>query len=520
MTAHVNTSGTWRTLSGISVKVSGTWRTVSDGYVKVSGTWRPFFGGGTAPGQVTGLTATNFPSGRAYNNGRIYLAWSAPASDGGSPITGYFIERSTNGISFSTLVSNTGNTTLNYDDTGLSSAQIYYYRVSAINAIGTGTASASASATATTVPQTPTISSATRVSNTQVSLSFSAANGGSSITSLSISSSPSISLSYSGTTSPITVSGTFVQGTSYTFTMSATNANGTSGTSSPSTGVTPYPGTGPSAPQSLSRTTGNGLSKTFTWTAPASNGGSAIQYYEYSVNGGASYVTTSSSTSQSYPYSVAGSNTFHVRAVNLTGPGTAASLSFTLPNISSGPSASSVTSSSATISWSSSFQSSYSLSVPGAPGTPFTGSTGTSVNLTGLSATTTYTPTLTITSSSSDTHAVTGSSFTTSGGVVPPSGVSVTLNSYGMFGTDIFYPGDNIVATTTASGTTPFTYSYAWEKSAFFSPSGWTSVGGNSDTLVTDASYDGRYVRCTVTVSNAGGSASGTSGNYFISSAI
>lgn len=237
MTAHVKVSGTWRTLTNLYVKVSGTWRNVVDGSVKVSGTWRTFFGGVTAPGQVTGLTATDFGTSRSYNSGRIDLLWAAP-SDGGSPITGYFIERSLNGVTYSTLVSNTGTTSTTYTDTGLTSAQIYYYRVSAINAVGTGTASSAASATATTVPQTPTVS-ASVVSSTQVSLSFSGATGGKALSSLTITSSPSISLSYSGTSSPITVTGSYAVNQAYTFTMSATNANGTSGTSAASNSVTP-----------------------------------------------------------------------------------------------------------------------------------------------------------------------------------------------------------------------------------------------------------------------------------------
>jgi hypothetical protein len=238
MPAHVKASATWRTLTNLYVRVSGSWRNVTEGYVKVSGAWRQFFGSATAPGQVTGLTATDFGTGRSFNNGRIDLSWTAP-SDGGSAITGYFIEYSINGVTYFTLVSNTGTTSTTYTDIGLTSGQIYYYRVSAINAIGTGTASTAASATATTVPQTPTVSASVS-SSTQVSLSFSGTTGGKALSSLTINSSPSISLSYSGTSSPITVTGSYAVNQAYTFTMSATNANGTSGTSSASNSVTPY----------------------------------------------------------------------------------------------------------------------------------------------------------------------------------------------------------------------------------------------------------------------------------------
>jgi hypothetical protein len=302
MTAHVKSSGSWNTLTNLYVKVSGTWRSVSTGYVKVSGTWRTFFGGLTAPGQVTGLTATDVGTSRSYNSGRIDLSWTAP-SNGGSAITGYFIERSLNGVSYSTLVSNTGSTSTSYTDTGLTSAQTYYYRVSAINAIGTGTASSAASATATTVPQTPTITGVSSISGTQVSLSFSGATGGKALSSLTITSSPSISLSYSGTSSPVTVTGSYVGNQSYTFTMSATNANGTSGTSAASSSITPNIVLAPvnTVAPLISPTSGTAGSTTYscttgTWT----NSPTSYSYqWQYQDQPGV-YLNISGATSSTY----------------------------------------------------------------------------------------------------------------------------------------------------------------------------------------------------------------------------
>lgn len=470
----------------------------------------------STPGSPTGLTATDFGTNRSYNDGRIDLSWTAPTNNGGSPITGYRIERSTNGSTFSVLVSNTGSTGVSYPDTGLSSGQIYYYRVYAINSGGPGSVSNTANATATTVPQAPTIGTASRVSNTQVSVGFSVNNtGGKAISSITIVSSPSISLTYSGTSSPITVTGSFALNTAYTFSVSATNANGTSGLAGPSNSVTPNSASGPTAPTNLQRSPGSGFSKTFSWGVPASNGGSAITGYEYSVDGGSSWLPTTTSSSQSYTYSVAGSVSFSVRANNAAAKGTPASMTFTIPTVTT-PTASSVTSTSATVSWTSTGQNNYSLTGVG-PNSPYSGTTATSVNVTGLSASTSYSPVVTITSPTSDTVVSSAGTFTTGGGTVAPSNVQVTVTSSGFNGE--FIPGSTLTASYTASGTTPFSsVSYQWARST--NNSTWSNVGTNSSTLATNSTYNNYYVRCTVTVTNSAGSASGTSPSYFMSDAI
>ena len=81
------------------------------------------YAGAAAPAQVTGLTATDFGTSRAYNNGRIDLSWTAPANNGAT-ISGYLIQRSTDGSTYSTLVANTGSSATTYSDTSLLSNQI------------------------------------------------------------------------------------------------------------------------------------------------------------------------------------------------------------------------------------------------------------------------------------------------------------------------------------------------------------------------------------------------------------
>ena len=136
--------------------------------------------GTTVPGAPTGLTAT------ASGTTQINLSWSAPASTGGSAITGYKIEVSSNGgSSWTDQVANTNSTATTYAHTGLAAGSTRHYRVSAINANGTGTASNVDSATTgTTVPGAPTGLTATASGTTQIDLSWGApaSDGGSAIT--------------------------------------------------------------------------------------------------------------------------------------------------------------------------------------------------------------------------------------------------------------------------------------------------------------------------------------------------
>src|SRR5207253_1754111 len=121
-----------------------------------------------APSTPTGLAATTVSASQ------VNLSWTAPSDNGGSAITGYKIERSTNGGStWSTLVANTGSTATTYSDTGLTHTTTYGYRVSAINSVGTGSPSSTASATTLAVaPSSPSALTATAVSSSQINLSL------------------------------------------------------------------------------------------------------------------------------------------------------------------------------------------------------------------------------------------------------------------------------------------------------------------------------------------------------------
>ncbi len=113
--------------------------------------------------------------------GRVILTWSAPASDGGSPITGYRVYRGTSPGTESLLA--TLGVQLSYNDTDVVPGTTYYYRVTASNVLGESPVSNEASAMVPSVYSAPQNLQATG-GNNQIGLSWSApsGNGGSPIT--------------------------------------------------------------------------------------------------------------------------------------------------------------------------------------------------------------------------------------------------------------------------------------------------------------------------------------------------
>jgi hypothetical protein len=178
-------------------------------------------------------TGTDVGTNRAYNNGAVSVTFTAPSYVGTSAITSYTVTASTgqsnSGSSSPIVVS------------GIASNATPTFTVTATNGSGTSLASSASSAvTVTTVPNAPTVGTASVTNSTTVSLSFTAQNnGGKTITSYATTTSPSISVSTSGTSSPLTITGSYVGGQSYTFAIAAVNANGTSSYSSASNSIIP-----------------------------------------------------------------------------------------------------------------------------------------------------------------------------------------------------------------------------------------------------------------------------------------
>jgi hypothetical protein len=116
-------------------------------------------GSGTASTVVSGVTTTprtvpSVPQNVIVTsvNKQAVITWSAPASTGGSAITGYRIEGSLDDISWNTAIANpaagaTSSTVSSYNNSvALINGNTYYFRISAINVAGTGIASSSLTA--------------------------------------------------------------------------------------------------------------------------------------------------------------------------------------------------------------------------------------------------------------------------------------------------------------------------------------------------------------------------------------
>ena len=266
----------------------------------------------------------------ARGNSSATITFSAPAFDGGRPITSY--DASTdNGVTWAAITTaGTGPYTATLSP--LVNGTTYQVQVRAVTAAGPGAASNTMAVTPATVPGAPTLNSAT-AGNGQVVLAFSApaSDGGSAITAYTISDGVT---TMSATSSPATFTG-LTNGTQYTFSVTATNSVGTGAVSNTLTAApaAPLP---PDAPVITSASAyyvyANGYCNwcwppqyyfyiNASWTTPAANG-SALTGYEYSIDSGAWTNTgngTATSMSQFIGVCAYGSHTVAIRAISAAG---------------------------------------------------------------------------------------------------------------------------------------------------------------------------------------------------------
>ena len=260
----------------------------------------------TVPDSPTGIAASS-------DDGSARIYFTAPASDGGSPVTIYTVTSNPEGKTAT-------RTSSPINITGLTNGMSYSFTVTATNGAGTSLpSSASNVVKVARIPDRPTnVMAIAGSGQAKVSFDVPTFDGGSSIFSYTVTSNPG-GISQNGTSSPITVAG-LNNGVSYTFTVVATNPIGNSYSSIAS--ATVIPATVPGAPSSVAVASGD-KEALVSFVAPTSDGGSAITKYT---------VTSSPEglvgTGTSSPIKVAGltngvTYTFTVSAANVMGSGEA-----------------------------------------------------------------------------------------------------------------------------------------------------------------------------------------------------
>jgi Domain of unknown function (DUF4082)/Bacterial Ig domain/Fibronectin type III domain/Lysyl oxidase len=192
----------------------------------------------TAPGQVTNVVAT-------AGTGSATVTWNAPSS--GGAVTTYTITPYI-GSSAQPATTITGSPPATSATIGgLTGGTEYTFTVQASNSAGAGPVSAQSGAvtpTAVTAPSEPAAVKATAGAGSANVTWMAPSNGGSPITSYTVtpyigsSAQPASTVTGSPPATSATIGG-LTNGTSYTFTVAATNAIGTGPASSPSNAVTP-----------------------------------------------------------------------------------------------------------------------------------------------------------------------------------------------------------------------------------------------------------------------------------------
>jgi hypothetical protein len=114
--------------------------------------------GATAPGAPTSVSGTS-------GNGQVSVSWTAPASNGGAVVTDYIVQYSTSSSGTYTTFSDGASTTTTATVTGLTNNTVYYFKVAAVNYVGTGTDSAVSSGVTPLVPYFNAVSNLTAVAN-------------------------------------------------------------------------------------------------------------------------------------------------------------------------------------------------------------------------------------------------------------------------------------------------------------------------------------------------------------------
>ena len=312
------------TVTGLSAGTSYTFTVTATNADGTSGPSQPsntITTDSTAPGAPTIGTATKTGTSTAT------VAFLAPASDGGSAVTGYTVTSLPSGVTA------TG-TSSPIAITGLTSATAYTFTVTATNSIGTSSPSQASNSVTTDYinpnsPGQPTIGTATKTGSTTATVAFTepASDGGYAITSYTAVSTPggitgTLSQAGSGT---ISLTG-LTPGNSYSFIVFATNSQGAGINSAASNTIT-TDAAAPGAPTIGTATKTGSTTATVAFTEPSTTNGAAVTGYTVTSTPGGITATGSSSPILVTGLSPASSYTFTVTATNTAGTSVASAAS-------------------------------------------------------------------------------------------------------------------------------------------------------------------------------------------------
>ena len=239
----------------------------------------------TTPGS---LAAVNLAATSAT---QLAATWSAPADDGGTPITGYTATL----FQGTELVATEETADRNFTFTGLTRATAYTVEVLATNEVGDGPSSERSAEVTTpaTLPDAAAAPTLVQASVSEITVSWAAPhNGGAAITGYTVRLFNGSTLAETKTTEAtmVTFAG-LTRGIAYTADVAAATTIGSGETSDRSKAVT-IPLSVPGVPDAPTLAASSATEISVTWSSPVDDGGSAITGYQINLFQGSELAKT------------------------------------------------------------------------------------------------------------------------------------------------------------------------------------------------------------------------------------